>query len=68
MPRVPPAGLASVNEATPHPGKFIHPHVVFTLFKWLVYGLLAWNAVQFLQEDLAASAETFGGTMIGETS
>lgn len=52
-----------MNEATPHPGKFIHPHVAFTLFKWLVYALLAWNAVQFLQEDLAASAETFGGTI-----
>ena len=33
------------------------------MFKWLVYVLLAWNAFQFLQEDLAASAETFGNTI-----
>lgn len=29
----------------------------------MVYILLAWNAVQFFQEDLAASAETFGNTI-----
>jgi len=49
-----------MNEALVHQGKFLHPHRVFTLFKWLVYILLAWNAFQFFQEDLAASAETFG--------
>jgi len=48
-----------MNEAIVHHGKFLHPHRVFTLFKWLVYILLAWNAFQFFQEDLAASAETF---------
>lgn len=47
-------------EALAHRGKFLHPHRAFTLFKWLVYILLAWNAFLFLQEDLAASAETFG--------
>lgn len=52
-----------MNEPASHMGKFIHPHVAFTLFKWLVYLLLAWNAVQFLQEDLAASAETFGANI-----
>jgi hypothetical protein len=46
--------------AAAHHGKFIHPRRIFTAFKWLVYVLLAWNAFQFFQEDLAASAETFG--------
>jgi len=36
---------------------------MFTIFKWAVYILLAWNAGQFLQEDIAASAETFGNTI-----
>jgi hypothetical protein len=49
-----------MNQATHPHGKFLHPHRVFTAFKWLVYVLLAWNAFQFFQEDLAASAETFG--------
>ncbi|MFC1719805.1 hypothetical protein ACFL00_01525 [Pseudomonadota bacterium] len=48
-----------MTEAVSHHGKFLHPHRVFTVFKWLVYFLLAWNAVQFFHEDLAASAVTF---------
>lgn len=52
-----------MTEALPHHGKFLHPHRVFTVFKWAVYLLLAWNAVQFFQEDLAASAETFGNNI-----
>jgi hypothetical protein len=52
-----------MNEAVSHHGKFLHPHRLFTIFKWSVYLLLAWNAVQFFQEDLAASAETFGNTI-----
>jgi len=48
-----------MTEAISHHGKFLHPHRVFTAFKWLVYILLAWNAFQFFQEDLAASAVTF---------
>lgn len=52
-----------MNEAIVHHGKFLHPHRVFTAFKWLVYILLAWNAFQFFQEDLAASAETFGNNI-----
>lgn len=43
-----------------HHGKFLHPHRVYTLFKYTIYLLLAWNAFLFLQEDLAASAVTFG--------
>jgi hypothetical protein len=52
--------MSSMTEAISHHGKFLHPHRVFTAFKWLVYILLAWNGFQFFQEDLAASAETFG--------
>ena len=52
-----------MNTLDPHHGKLLHPHHLFTIFKWLVYMLLAWNAIQFLQEDLAASAETFGDTI-----
>ena len=46
----------------PHAGKLLHPHRVFTLFKYTVYCLLAYNAFLFFQEDIAASAETFGDT------
>jgi len=52
-----------MNQAVPHHGKLLHPHHLFTLFKWLIYILLAWNGFQFLQQDLAASAETFGDTI-----
>lgn len=52
-----------MSEAVSHHGKFIHPRLLFTAFKWLVYLLLAWNGFQFFQEDLAASAETFGNTI-----
>lgn len=52
-----------MNQAVAPHGKLLHPHHIFTIFKWLVYALLAWNAIQFLQEDLAASAETFGDTI-----
>ena len=52
-----------MNDAVSLHGKLLHPHRIFTLFKWLVYILLAWNGFQFLQQDLAASAETFGNTI-----
>jgi hypothetical protein len=52
-----------VNEVLSQHGKLLHPHRIFTIFKWAVYLLLAWNAVQFLQEDIAASAETFGNNI-----
>jgi hypothetical protein len=55
--------MAAVSEAVSHNGKFLHPHRIFTFFKWAIYLLLAWNAFLFLQEDLAASAETFGGSI-----
>lgn len=63
MPRLPIERDASVSHAVSHHGKFLHPHRIFTIFKWSIYLLLAWNAILFLQEDLAASAETFGNTI-----
>ena len=33
------------------------------MFKYTIYCLLAWNIVLWFQEDLAASAETFGDTI-----
>jgi hypothetical protein len=44
-------------------GKFFTPHRVFTIFKYTVYILLAYNILLWFQEDLAASAETFGNTV-----
>lgn len=47
--------------AAAHHGKFPHPRLVFTAFKYTIYLLLGVDTVLFFQEDLAASAETFGG-------
>jgi hypothetical protein len=47
--------------AVAHRGKFLHPRLLFTAFKYTIYLLLAVDTVMFFQEDLAASAETFGG-------
>jgi hypothetical protein len=52
-----------MSEAVPQAGKFLHPHRLFTIFKYTVYCLLAYNAFLFFQDDLAASAETFGDTV-----
>ena len=52
-----------MNNSKPHFGKILHPHLLFRLFKYTVYCLLAYNAYMFFQEDLAASAETFGDTV-----
>jgi hypothetical protein len=50
-----------VNAAAsaPHHGKFLHPHRVFTLFKYTIYVLLGVNAYLFFREDLAAGSEMF---------
>jgi len=61
--RAPEEETACLNTSISHSGKFLHPHSVFTLFKYAVYCLLAYNAFLFFQEDLAASAETFGDTV-----
>ena len=39
------------------------PQIIFRLFKYVIYILLAYDAVLFFQQDLAASAETFGDTV-----
>jgi len=52
-----------MSEASPHAGKLLHPHRLFTIFKYTVYCLLAYNAFLFFQDDLAASAETFGDSV-----
>jgi hypothetical protein len=52
-----------MNTQVPHHGKLLHPHRMFTLFKYLVYIFLMVNAFLFFQEDFAASAETFGNTV-----
>jgi hypothetical protein len=41
----------------------LNPQTVFRVFKYTVYCLLAWNVFLFFQEDLAASAETFGDSV-----
>jgi hypothetical protein len=46
-----------------HHGKFLHPRLLYTAFKYTVYLLLGVDTVLFLQEDLAASAEIFGGSI-----
>jgi hypothetical protein len=43
-----------------HQGKFLHPRLLYTLFKYTIYVMLGVDAYLFFQEDLAASAETFG--------
>jgi len=50
--------------AAGHGGKFLHPRLLFTAFKYTVYLLLGVDTVLFLQEDLAASAETFGDGIV----
>lgn len=44
-----------------HHGKLLHPHHLFTTFKWVIYLLLMWDTWYFLQEDLASSAAMFEG-------
>ena len=46
-----------------HQGKFLHPHLVYTLFKYTIYVLIGVDVVVFFQEDLAASAATFGSSI-----
>ncbi len=39
------------------------PQNIFRVFKYAIYALLAYDALLFFQQDLAASAETFGDTI-----
>ncbi len=41
----------------------LKPHTVFRAFKYTIYTLLLWNVFLFFQEDLAASAQTFGDSV-----
>jgi len=43
--------------------QLLNPHNIFRFFKYTIYMLLTYNAVLFFQEDLAASAQTFGDTV-----
>jgi hypothetical protein len=43
--------------------RLLTPQNIFRLFKYTIYVLLAYNAFLFFQEDLAASAQTFGGSV-----
>jgi hypothetical protein len=52
-----------MSDSTTHFSKFVHPHLLFRVFKYAVYGLLTYNALLFFQEDLAASAATFGDSI-----
>jgi hypothetical protein len=52
-----------VNSITQLKSRFLTPHNIFRLFKYLVYVLLAYDAVLFFEGDLAASAQIFGDTV-----
>ncbi len=52
-----------MNAADPKHSKLVTPHRLFNLFKYTVYILLAYNIFLWFQEDLSASAETFGDTV-----
>ena len=41
----------------------ITPHNIFRFFKYAIYLLLAYNAILFFQEDMAASTQMFGDTV-----
>ena len=52
-----------MNAADPISTRLITPHRLFNLFKYIIYILLAYEIILWFQEDLAASAETFGDTV-----
>jgi hypothetical protein len=52
-----------MNTTIPKHSKLVTPHLLFKLFKYMVYILLAYNILLWFQEDLSASAETFGDTV-----
>ena len=52
-----------MNATDPTNTRLITPQRLFTLFKYIVYILLAYEIILWFQEDLAASAETFGDTV-----
>ncbi len=52
-----------MNALVSRHNRWLTPHHVFTVFKYTIYALLAYNILLWFQEDLAASAETFGDTV-----
>jgi len=52
-----------MNALISNQNRFLTPHKVFTVFKYTIYALLTYNILLWFQEDLAASAETFGDTV-----
>ena len=48
------------STAAPH-GKSLHPHRLFTFFKWTIYLLLLGNTLYFLQEDLLSLTALYEG-------
>jgi hypothetical protein len=52
-----------MNAMLSNNNRILNPHRLFNLFKYTVYLLLAYNILLWFQEDLAASAETFGDTV-----
>jgi hypothetical protein len=52
-----------MNHALTGSPKKMNTELLFKVFKYVVYCLLAWNVWMFFQEDLAASAETFGDSV-----
>ena len=52
-----------MNTADPKQTRLMTPQRLFKLFKYTIYILLAYEILLWFQEDLAASAETFGDTV-----
>ncbi len=52
-----------MNTTNPKHSKLVTPHRLFKLFKYTIYILLAYEIFLWFQEDLIASAETFGDTV-----
>ena len=52
-----------MNALVSRHNRWLTPQTVFTAFKYTIYILLAYNILLWFQEDLAASAETFGDTV-----
>jgi hypothetical protein len=52
-----------VNALISRNNRYLTPHKLYVVFKYTIYLLLTWNLFLWFQEDLAASAETFGDTV-----
>lgn len=52
-----------MNATNPKTSQLLTPHRLFNLFKYTIYVLLAYQIFVWFQDDVAASAETFGDTV-----